>query len=44
MTAGLALQYNGARIESDAGENTSPTYNLVTFPDGTERTIKLNQL
>jgi hypothetical protein len=44
LTAWLALQYNGALINSDAGKSTHPAYNLVTFPDGTERKVKLHEL
>lgn len=42
MTSSLALQYNGARIDSDATELSEPTFNRVTFPDGSELTVVLN--
>ena len=42
MTSSLALQYNGARIDSDATEATDPAFNRVTFPDGSELTVSLN--
>jgi hypothetical protein len=42
MTSSLALQYNGARIDSDSSKVSDPTFNRVTFPDGSELTISLN--
>jgi hypothetical protein len=42
MTSSLALQFNGARIDSDATDATDPTFNRVTFPDGSELTVTLN--
>jgi hypothetical protein len=42
ITSSLALQYNGARIDSDATELSEPTFNRVTFPDGSELTVFLN--
>jgi hypothetical protein len=42
ITASLALQYNGARIDSDATDSSDPTFRRVTFPDGTEVTIRPN--
>jgi len=41
-TASLALQYNGARIDSDASRASDPTFNRVTFPDGNQLTVDLN--
>ena len=42
MTSSLALQYNGARIDSDGTEASDSTFNRVTFPDGSELTVSLN--
>ncbi|MGA2838156.1 MAG: hypothetical protein ABSF84_16320 [Acidimicrobiales bacterium] len=42
MTASLALQYNGVRIDSDATPSSDPTFNRLTFPDGSELTVNLN--
>jgi hypothetical protein len=39
MTAIFTLQYNGARVSSDATENSDPTFYRVTFSDGQEMTV-----
>jgi hypothetical protein len=39
MTAMFTLQYNGARISSDATEDSNPTFYRVTFSDGQEMTV-----
>lgn len=39
LTSNFALLYNGARISSDATEDSDPTLYRVTFPDGQEVTV-----
>ncbi len=39
LTSNFALRYNGARISSDATEDSDPTFYRVTFPDGNEATV-----
>jgi hypothetical protein len=38
-TAHIALQCNGARIETDFGWQSPATYFRVTYPDGSSRTV-----
>jgi hypothetical protein len=39
-TALIALQLNGADVETDAGWESPSTHFGVRFPDGTERTVE----
>jgi hypothetical protein len=39
LTSNFALLYNGARISSDATDDSDPTFFRVTFPDGQEVTV-----